>query len=155
MASSRHTSVSIKDGDKVIIVTTPSYDMEKVVAETKNDVYRAGGEVVELAQAYASSGHASPKDLQLMISLLKPKYVVPISGEYRLMSAHKHLATEVGIPEESVFLLDKGDILTYKGGNIHIGAVPASNVLIDGSGVEILAILFFATAVSYLKMVFS
>lgn len=136
MASSRHTNVSITDGDKVIIVTTPSYDMEKVVAETKNDVYRAGGEVVELAQAYASSGHASPKDLQLMISLLKPKYVVPISGEYRLMSAHKHLATEVGIPEENVFLLDKGDILTYKDGNIHIGgAVPASNVLIDGSGV--------------------
>ncbi|MEC1386731.1 ribonuclease J [Aerococcus viridans] len=136
MASSRHTAVSIKDGDKVIIVTTPSYDMEKVVAETKNDVYRAGGEVVELAQAYASSGHASPKDLQLMISLLKPKYVVPISGEYRLMSAHKHLATGVGIPEENVFLLDKGDILTYKDGNIHIGgAVPASNVLIDGSGV--------------------
>lgn len=136
MASSRHTTVSIKDGDKVIIVTTPSYDMEKVVAETKNDVYRAGGEVIELAQAYASSGHASPKDLQLMISLLKPKYVVPISGEYRLMSAHKHLATEVGIPEENVFLLDKGDILTYKDGNVHIGgAVPASNVLIDGSGV--------------------
>ncbi|MGY0836232.1 ribonuclease J [Aerococcus urinaeequi] len=136
MASNRHTTVSIKDGDKVIIVTTPSYDMEKVVAETKNDVYRAGGEVVELAQAYASSGHASPKDLQLMISLLKPKYVVPISGEYRLMSAHKHLATEVGIPEDHVFLLDKGDILTYKDGNIHIGGVvPASNVLIDGSGV--------------------
>lgn len=136
MASNRHTTVSIKDGDKVIIVTTPSYDMEKVVAETKNDVYRAGGEVVELAQAYASSGHASPKDLQLMISLLKPKYVVPISGEYRLMSAHKHLATEVGIPEDHVFLLDKGDILTYKDGNIYIGGVvPASNVLIDGSGV--------------------
>ncbi|PMC80375.1 RNase J family beta-CASP ribonuclease [Aerococcus viridans] len=136
MASNRHTTVSIKDGDKVIIVTTPSYDMEKVVAETKNDVYRAGGEVVELAQAYASSGHASPKDLQLMISLLKPQYVVPISGEYRLMSAHKHLATEVGIPEDHVFLLDKGDILTYKDGNIHIGGVvPASNVLIDGSGV--------------------
>lgn len=136
MASNRHTAVNISDGDKVIIVTTPSYDMEKVVAETKNDVYRSGGEVVELAQAYDSSGHASPKDLQLMISLMKPKYLVPISGEYRLLSAQKKLAVGVGIPEENIFLLDKGDILTNKNGDLHIGGtVPAANVLIDGSGV--------------------
>ncbi len=136
MASNRHTTVNISDGDKVIIVTTPSYDMEKVVAETKNDVYRSGGEVVELAQAYDSSGHASPKDLQLMISLMKPKYLVPISGEYRLLSAQKKLAVGVGIPEENIFLLDKGDILTNKNGDLHIGGtVPAANVLIDGSGV--------------------
>jgi ribonuclease J len=136
MASDRNTIVNITEGDKIIIATSPSYDMEKVVAETKNDIYRAGGEVVELAQAYDSSGHASPKDLQMMMSLLKPKYVVPISGEYRALAAQKKLAKQVAIPDENIFLLDKGDILAYKDGNIHIGgAVPAANILIDGSGV--------------------
>lgn len=136
MAMNHRFPVNIKDGDHIIIATSPSLDMETVVADTKNKVYQAGGVVVELTEEYKSSGHASPKDLQMLLQLLKPKYFVPISGDYRLMHAHANLAIDTGFAAENIFLIDKGDVLHYEKGHMQIGdKVPASNVLIDGSGI--------------------
>ena len=71
-----------------------------------------------------------------MMNLLRPQHVIPVSGEYRMMVANKQLAQEVGIPEEAVFLLNKGDLLTYRNKQMRLAnTVPAGNVLIDGIGV--------------------
>lgn len=135
MATNHHT-VTLAEGDLVIIATSPTVDYETLVADTKNLIYKAGGHVVEITDEYKSSGHASPKDLQMMIKLLNPKYFVPVSGDYRALNGHAHLAMEVGVGPDRIFLLDKGDKLSYRNGSMNIGErVQASNVLIDGSGV--------------------
>lgn len=134
--ATNHHNVTLAEGDLVIIATSPTVDYETLVADTKNLIYKAGGHVVEITDEYKSSGHASPKDLQLMIKLLNPKYFVPVSGDYRALNGHAHLAREVGIDADRIFLLDKGDKLSYRNGAMNIGErVQASNVLIDGSGV--------------------
>ncbi|MCZ0717207.1 ribonuclease J [Aerococcus kribbianus] len=136
MASNHRFPVSIQDGDRVIIATSPTIDMETVVADTKNQVYKAGGTVVELTEEYKSSGHASPKDLQLLLQLLKPQYFIPISGEFRLMHSHAELAIATGYSPDNIFLLDKGDVLHYEKNKMRLAnKVTAGNVLIDGSGV--------------------
>lgn len=134
--ATHHHDISLHEGDIVIIATSPTVDYETIVANTKNMIYKAGAHVVEITDEYQSSGHASPKDLQLMLKLLKPKYFVPVSGDYRALKGHAHLAMEVGMDAQNIFLLDKGDKLSYRNGEINIGdKVQASNVLIDGSGV--------------------
>ncbi|MDO4670318.1 MAG: ribonuclease J [Aerococcus sp.] len=136
MAQNQHGTLNIQDGDMVMLATTPSAGMETIVADTKDIVYRAGGRTVDLYEEYHSSGHATPKDLQLMIQLMRPQYVFPVSGEYRLMHAHRKLALDCGIPDERIYLMDKGDVLHYQDGTMYLMAsVPAANVLIDGSGV--------------------
>lgn len=136
MARGRRHPVHIEEGDVVILATTPNADMEKAVAETKDAIYRAGGSTIEISSKYHSSGHASPKDLQFILSLLKPKYFIPVSGEYRLMHEHKKLALELGMAPQNIFLLDKGDVLTFGEKKAYIGRhVEADNVLIDGSGI--------------------
>lgn len=136
MAQNTHSSLRIKAGDLVMLATTPSAGMETIVADTKDIVYRAGGHTVDLYEEYHSSGHATPKDLQLMMQLMRPQYVFPVSGEYRLMHAHRKLALDCGIPDDHIFLMAKGDVLHYQDGTMYLMAsVPAANVLIDGSGV--------------------
>ncbi|MDO4679841.1 MAG: ribonuclease J [Aerococcus sp.] len=136
MAQKQHGKLTVQPGDLVMLATTPSAGMETIVADTKDIVYRAGGRTVDLYEEYHSSGHATPKDLQLMIQLMRPQYVFPVSGEYRLMHAHRRLALDCGIPDDHIYLMAKGDVLHYQDGNMYLMAsVPAANVLIDGSGV--------------------
>lgn len=136
MANNKHKQINIKEGDLVYITTTPSTSMEKVVAKTKNLLYRAGATVKEISDSFKVSGHATPNDLKLMISLLQPKYFVPVQGEYRLLAAHAQLANEVGIPFKNIFIPGKGDVIEYKDGRMRMaGQIPAGNVLIDGIGV--------------------
>lgn len=136
MSRGNHKRVTIQKGDKVLITSSPSVGLETLMADTKDDIYRAGGHAVEVLSAYKSSGHASPKDLEILMGLFKPKYIVPVSGEYRLMDAHRKLAKKTGYQDSEIFLLNRGDVLTYKKGQMSLGAsVPAQNVLVDGSGV--------------------
>lgn len=136
MANQKHKQISIKDGDLVFITTTPSTAMETTVAKTKNMLYRAGALVKEISGTFKASGHATPNDLKLMLNLLRPKYFVPVQGEYRLQVAHAELANEVGIPYKNIFIPGKGDVIEYKDGKIHMtGQVAAGNVLVDGIGV--------------------
>ena len=80
----------------------------------KDMIYRAGGDVKVLGDDIHSSGHAYKNDLQLMIDLLKPQYLVPVQGEYRLMAAHAEIAHEAGIPTANIFIVGMGDILRYE-----------------------------------------
>src|SRR5699024_3504991 len=108
------------EGDLVYITTTPSISMEKIVAKTKNLLYRADATVKEISEAFKVSGHATPNDLKLMINLLQPKYFIPVQGEYRLQAAHAQLANEVGVPFKNIFIPGKGDVIEYKDGRMRM-----------------------------------
>lgn len=136
MASGRHPQVNIKEGDLIYIVTSPSTAMEVTVADTENQIYRAGGTVKQITDNLKASGHGTPNDLKLMINLLQPKYFIPVQGEYKLLIAHAELANQVGIPFKNIFTLSNGDILEYDGKRMHAsGHIPAGNVLVDGIGI--------------------
>lgn len=136
MALKRHRSVSLHEGDLVFITTTPSHAMETNVAKTRDMIYRSGADVKSISDELNSSGHASKNDLQLMMNLLKPRYVLPVQGEYRLLAANAHAATEVGIPAENIFLLAKGDVAEYtRGKMLVVSSVEVGNTMIDGIGV--------------------
>ncbi len=136
MANGTHRTLRIQEGDLVYITTTPTIAMETVVAKTEDMVYRAGGNVKNISDNFRVSGHANPSDLQLMLNLLKPTYLLPVQGEFRQMVAHADLAKEIGITEDHVFLLAKGDVLVYANGTMQLaGTVPADNIMIDGIGV--------------------
>ncbi|WP_192982774.1 ribonuclease J [Marinilactibacillus psychrotolerans] len=136
MATGSHGQVNIKSGDLIFIATSPSISMEVTVAETENLIYRAGATVKHISDNMKVSGHATPNDLQLMINLLKPKYFIPIQGEYRMLAAHADLANETGISNTNIFILSNGDVLNYEKGKMNqTGQVSADNTLIDGIGI--------------------
>ncbi|WP_127849630.1 ribonuclease J [Lacticaseibacillus hulanensis] len=136
MASSRHRLVHIGQGDLVYIVSTPSHAMETQLARTKDMIYRAGGEVKAVFDDKHVSGHGARMDLQLMINLLHPEYLIPVQGEYRQLNAHAEIAEEVGIPADHVIIPQMGDIISYTKGQMHVsGTAPAGNTMIDGIGV--------------------
>lgn len=136
MATSKHRLIHIHEGDLVFITTTISHAMETMAAKTKDLIYRAGGEVKTVSDTLHASGHANKQDLQLMLNLLRPKFVVPVIGEYRLLAAHAEIAHEVGIPYSHIFIPAMGDILSIEKGKMHnAGHVDAGNTMIDGIGV--------------------
>lgn len=136
MATHRHRLLHIKEGDLVFITTTPSHAMETTVAKMRDMIYRADGTVKAISDDLHSSGHANKTNLQLMINLLQPDYLMPIQGEYRLLEAHAHIAEETGMATDHIFITKMGDVLKYDKGQFHLGAaVPAGDTMIDGSGV--------------------
>ncbi|MCI5775193.1 MAG: ribonuclease J [Aerococcus sp.] len=136
MSTGQYGDLRIQQGDLIILLTTPNAGMETEVARTKDDVYRAGGHTIDLFGSLHTSGHATPKDLQMMIRMMQPEYVFPVSGEFRQMHAHSQLAEAAGIPSDHIYLLDRGDVVQYKDHNMSLlSSVPATNTLIDGSGV--------------------
>lgn len=136
MSIGRHRYVEIKDGDLVYIVTTPTVSKEAVVAKVENMIYQAGGVVKTIAKDLRVSGHANARDLQLMLNILKPKYLFPIQGEYRQLDAHAKAALEIGFFPENILIVKRGDVMAYEDGEfVHNGAVPAGDVMIDGNAI--------------------
>ena len=136
MATGHHPQIKIQKDDLCYVVTSPSLSMEVYVAETKNLVYRAGGQVISISDEIKNSGHGTPKDLQLMINLLKPRYFIPIQGPYSLLVAHADLAHLTGMDYKNIFIISNGDVLEYRKGKMsQAGQVPAANTLVDGMGV--------------------
>ena len=136
MSIGRHRYVEIKDGDLVYVVTTPSIAKEAVVARVENMIYQAGGIVKLITSSLRVSGHGNARDLQLMINLLRPKYLFPIQGEYRELDAHARVAMEVGILPENIFIPKRGTVMEYeKGDFVPAGSVSAGDVMIDGNAI--------------------
>ncbi|WP_411501715.1 ribonuclease J [Brevibacillus centrosporus] len=140
MARSAHRKIDILPGDTVIIAATPIPGNEKYVARTIDQLSRIGAEVIYGGHGPNGtvhvSGHGSQEELRLMLNLMKPKYFIPIHGEYRMLKTHSLLAEQVGVPEDNIFLLDNGDTVEISGGRARYGPkVQAGNVLIDGLGV--------------------
>ena len=136
MSIGRHRYVEIKDGDLVYVVTTPSIAKEAVVARVENMIYQAGGIVKLITSSLRVSGHGNARDLQLMINLLRPKYLFPIQGEYRELDAHARVAMKVGILPENIFIPKRGTVMEYeKGDFVPAGSVSAGDVMIDGNAI--------------------
>ena len=134
MANNTHGVVRIEEGDLVYITTTPTTAMETTVAKTEDIVHRAGATVKQISDNLRVSGHANPNDLQLMLNLMKPKYFIPVQGEYRQL-AHADLAHEIGMPYKDIFITGRGDILEYTKGRMSVVKTTAENIMIDGIGV--------------------
>ncbi|GIP36872.1 ribonuclease J [Paenibacillus sp. J31TS4] len=139
MARSTHRKVDILPGDTVIIAATPIPGNEKYVGRTVDELYRLGAHVIYGPGSVSGvhvSGHGSQEELKLMLNLMKPKYFMPIHGEYRMLRLHGHLAESVGVSKEDIFITDIGETVEIQNGIARKGAkVQSGNVLIDGLGV--------------------
>lgn len=132
----QHREIRIKETDTVLITFTPSPGMEVQMSNAMNNLAKAGATVLTADKKVHVSGHGSQEDLKLMLNLMKPKYFIPIQGEYRMLIAHSKLAQQVGIHKSQIFIADKGDVVEYRNGKMRMsGRVHAGNVLIDGSGI--------------------
>jgi ribonuclease J len=133
-----HPKVSIVPGDTVIISATPIPGNEKSVSKTINNLYRLGAAVVHgtaATQAHVS-GHAAQEELLLMLNLVRPKYFIPVHGEYRMLATHAGLACKTGVESQHCFVLENGDVLQFTAaGAEKIGKTYGGNVMVDGSGV--------------------
>lgn len=134
---SEHRKVEIIRGDTVIIAATPIPGNEKLVSRTIDNLFARGANVIyERVSGVHVSGHASQEELKMMLNLLKPKYLIPVHGEYRMLVHHAKLATRVGIREENIFISENGQILEFTPNSGRVaGSVTAGRVLIDGLGV--------------------
>jgi ribonuclease J len=136
MVRKHHKDVKIKDSDTVLFTFTPSPGMEVAMFKTMNHLAKVGAKVLTASKKVHVSGHGSQEDLKMMLNLMKPKFFIPIQGEFRMLMAHSKLAQATGLAKAQIFIADKGDIVEYKGGKMRMsGRVQAGNVLIDGIGV--------------------
>ncbi len=137
MSSGDHKQVSITPNDLIIISATPIPGNEKFVGKLVNELMKQGAEVVyEAMYEVHVSGHACQDELKMMLALTKPKYFIPIHGEYKHLKKHESLAIKMGIPEKNIFLLSLGQVVETDGVDMAMTAqVQAGRVLVDGLGV--------------------
>lgn len=139
MARSTHRKVDILPGDTVIIAATPIPGNEKYVGRTVDELFRLGAHVIYGPGSVSGvhvSGHGSQEELKLMLNLIRPKYFIPIHGEYRMLRHHGNLGEAIGIDRDNIFILDNGDTVEIQGGVARRGSkVTSGNILIDGLGV--------------------
>ena len=137
IAKRDHRHINIVRGDTVVISASPIPGNESLINRTVDSLFKQGAEVYygKVMQAHVH-GHGSQEELKLLLSLVKPKFFMPIHGEYRHLSLHAKLAQSVGIPEENTFLLEDGDILELSSnwGKV-TGKIASGNVYVDGLSV--------------------
>jgi ribonuclease J len=137
MANSDHRKVTIIPGDTVIISASTIPGNEKGVARTINHLFKQGAKVIyESVSGIHVSGHASQEELKLMINLVKPKFFIPVHGEYRHLVQHARLAVDMGIDSEKVVIAEIGDVVELTRNRIRVaGKVSSGKVFVDGLGV--------------------
>lgn len=137
MAMSDHKKVDIVPGDTVIISATPIPGNEKLVARTIDHLYKLGAEVIyEKSNGVHVSGHASQEEIKLMHNLVRPKFFMPVHGEYRHLIKHAKLARDLGMPKENIVIAENGSVVELTRNSIGIsGKIPSGKVLVDGLGV--------------------
>ncbi|MBE5770038.1 MAG: ribonuclease J [Clostridia bacterium] len=137
MAFSEHRKLQIKPSDKVIISATPIPGNEKFVSRVINQLYRCGAEVIYEAMAEVHvSGHACQEEIKLMHTLVRPKYFIPVHGEYRMLWQHAELAETLGMDRQNIVLPAAGQVIEMSRDSLSIaGTVPTGEVLVDGLGI--------------------
>lgn len=132
-----HRQVEIQPGDTVIIAANPIPGNEKLVARTVNNLFQLKAEVIyQPVSGVHVSGHGSEEEIKMMLNLLRPRYVVPVHGEYRQQAKCSLIAQKLGIPEENIFLAKTGSVMEFADGRGRMsGTVSAGRVLVDGFGV--------------------
>ncbi|MCF8146302.1 MAG: ribonuclease J [Deltaproteobacteria bacterium] len=137
MAQSRHKGVKIKRGDTVILSSRFIPGNERAITSVINKLYRLGADVVyEKVSDIHTSGHAKREELKCMLSLVKPRYFVPIHGEYRHMVKHAQIALETGMADDRVLIAEDGNVICFQDNRIQLGdPVTTGKILVDGKGV--------------------
>jgi len=137
LATGQHRSMDVMEGDTIIVSAHTIPGNEETVSRTINRLLQRGAEVLydPIAPVHVS-GHASQEEMKLLISLVKPKYFLPIHGELRMLKSHARLAAQLGIPKENIFVAENGTVLEITRHNVRLTErVPGGYVFVDGSGV--------------------
>ena len=137
MSQGIHKRIKIKKGDTVILSSRFIPSNEKAITTIINNLYRMGAEVIyERVSSIHTSGHAYQEELKLMINLVKPKYFIPVHGEYRHLTKHTQLAMSTGMPSDRMLLVEDGDTIYFKDRIALVGdKIRTGKVLVDGKGV--------------------
>ncbi|HEX7227944.1 MAG TPA: ribonuclease J [Candidatus Binatia bacterium] len=137
VALNDHKTIKIQSGDNVILSSKFIPGNEKIISNLINHLYRRGAEVhYEKVSEIHVSGHASQEELKTMLQLTRPRFFVPIHGEYRHLVRHQRLAQEVGVPESNCFILEDGDVLEITAQGAHkTTPVQVGKVFVDGKGI--------------------
>ncbi len=137
MAASEHRKINIVEGDTVIISATPIPGNEKFVSRVVNQLFKKGAEVIyeSIAEVHVS-GHACQEELKLMQMLVKPRYFIPVHGEYRHLKQHAELACKLGLPQNNFLIAENGDVIEVNRNAIKKnGTVTSGQVFVDGLGI--------------------
>ena len=137
MANSEHRKLQIREGDTVIVSASPIPGNEIMVSRIIDQLYRCGANVIynRIADVHVS-GHACQEELKLIHALVKPKYFIPVHGEYRMLQRHTQIAMEMGMREDHAIILELGQALELSDDEASItGPIPTGSVMVDGLGV--------------------
>ncbi len=137
MAMDNHKQLSVEQGDTVILSSKFIPGHEKAISTMMNHLYRRGADVIyEKVSEIHVSGHASQEELKIMFNLVKPRYFIPVHGEYRHLVLHSRLARKVGIPEENIVIAEDGDVVEFTEEGVRkLDKVEYGKVFVDGKGV--------------------
>ncbi len=132
-----HSRLNVEAGDTVILSSSPIPGNEKYVSNVINQLFKKGAIVVDHgSEAVHVSGHACQEELKIILQLTKPKYFMPIHGEYRHLKTHGLIAEELGVSHDNIFFPEIGEVLELNSESAKItGTVPSGNIMIDGSGI--------------------
>ncbi|MGI6307869.1 MAG: ribonuclease J [Dethiobacteria bacterium] len=137
LSSSTHRKLEIVPSDTVVIAANPIPGNEKLVSRTIDNLFRQGAKVIyEAVSGVHVSGHGSQEELKLMLSLLRPKYLIPVHGEYRHLIHHAELAEKMGIKKENILIVDNGTVMEFSSSQGRVlSSVQAGGIFVDGLGV--------------------
>ncbi len=137
LANGTNRKFDVRQGDTIVLSSQPIPGNEEAVYRTINKLFRRGANVIYEAIAPVHvSGHASQEEMKLLLHLVRPKHLIPIHGELRMLKQHAKLAEEVGIPKENIAVVENGQIIEFVDGEMRLGErIPGDYIFVDGSGV--------------------
>ncbi|MFN2302343.1 MAG: ribonuclease J [Anaerolineales bacterium] len=137
LANGTNRKFDVREGDTIVLSSQTIPGNEESVYRTINNLFRRGANVIyeDIAPVHVS-GHASQEEMKLLLHLVRPKYLIPIHGELRMLKHHAQLAEEVGIPKENIAVIENGQMIEFIDGRMRIGErIPGDYIFVDGSGV--------------------